>query len=257
MAERRRSPEAASLRFQDKVAIVTGGSTGIGLAVSRRLAAEGAIVVVASKGRAAVEEAADMLRREASREALGIECDVSVEAQVAGVVERTLAQFGRLDVVVNNAGMMLFKPIEALSEADWREVLGVNFMGAVHFTRQAFRHMRGCGAIVNVASVHALATSPLVAPYAAAKAALLSLTRSAGIEGRDKGIRCNAVLPGATDTPMLWDNPNVRSGAEKIDPKDVGRPDDVAAAVAFLASDDARFITGAALRVDGGRLDRL
>jgi NAD(P)-dependent dehydrogenase (short-subunit alcohol dehydrogenase family) len=126
----------------------------------------------------------------------------------------------------------------------------------VHFTKQAFLHMKG-GAIVNIASIHALVTSPLVAPYAAAKAATLSLTRSASIEGRDKGIRANVVLPGAIDTGMLWANPNVKSGAEKIDPKDVGKPEDVAAAVAFLASDDAAFITGTALRVDGGRLDRL
>jgi NAD(P)-dependent dehydrogenase (short-subunit alcohol dehydrogenase family) len=83
------------------------------------------------------------------------------------------------------------------------------------------------------------------------------LTRSAAIEGKAKGIRANVVLPGAIDTPMLWDNPNVKSGAKKIDPKDVGRPEDIAAAVAFLASEDAAFITGTALRVDGGRLDRL
>ena len=99
--------------------------------------------------------------------------------------------------------------------------------------------------------------SPLDAPYAAAKAALLSLTRSAAIEGTNKRIRVNAVLPGAIDTPMLWNNPNVQSGAEKIDPKDVGQPAHVAAAIAFLASDDAAFIQGTTLIVDGGRLARL
>jgi NAD(P)-dependent dehydrogenase (short-subunit alcohol dehydrogenase family) len=113
------------------------------------------------------------------------------------------------------------------------------------------------GAIVNLSSVHAERTSPLVAPYAAAKAALLSLTRSAAIEGAPKGIRVNAVVPGAIDTPMLWDNPNVRSGAEKLDKNDVGQAANVAAAIAYLASDDATFITGAALAVDGGRLGRL
>jgi NAD(P)-dependent dehydrogenase (short-subunit alcohol dehydrogenase family) len=100
-------------------------------------------------------------------------------------------------------------------------------------------------------------TTPLVAPYAAAKAAMLSLTRSAAIEGRERGIRANALLPGAVDTPMLWENPNIKSGAEKIDPADVGKPEDIAAAAAFLASDEARFVTGAALAVDGGRLARL
>ena len=170
---------------------------------------------------------------------------------------RTLEGFGRLDVVVNTAGIMLFKPIEAFTDEDWLQVLGVDLLGAMRFIRQALLHMGQGSAIVNAASVHAMMTSPLVAPYAAAKAAILSLTRSASIEGRAKGIRANAVLPGAIDTPMLWENPNVKSEAEKIDPADVGKPEDVAAAIAFLASDDARFITGEAMRVDGGRLDRL
>ncbi|MFL6228439.1 MAG: SDR family NAD(P)-dependent oxidoreductase, partial [Pyrinomonadaceae bacterium] len=121
----------------------------------------------------------------------------------------------------------------------------------------AFLKMKPGGAIVNVSSIHAEETEPLVAPYAAAKAALLSLTRSAALEGKPLGIRVNAILPGAVDTPMLWDNPNVKSGAEKIDRADVGKPEDVAAVIAYLASDDAAFVQGAAVRVDGGRLDRL
>ena len=245
------------MRLKDKVAIVTGGSSGIGLAAARRLGAEGARIVIASQNKERIEAAAERVRKEDGVEVLGLECDVSSEAQVGSVVDATFERFGRLDIVVNNAGMMLFKKLEEVTDADWQRVLGVDFMGAVHFTRQAFLRMTRGGSIVNVASVHAIMTSPLVAPYAAAKAAMLSLTRSAGIEGRDKGIRCNVVLPGAIDTGMLWDNPNIKSGAEKIDPKDVGKPEDVAAAVAFLASDDAAFITGTALRVDGGRLDRL
>jgi NAD(P)-dependent dehydrogenase (short-subunit alcohol dehydrogenase family) len=117
--------------------------------------------------------------------------------------------------------------------------------------------MRPGGAIVNVSSIHAEETTPLVSSYAAAKAALLSLTRSTAIEGKAKGIRANAILPGAVDTPMLWANPNLKSGIETVSLADVGQPRDVAAAVAFLASDDAAFVQGAALRVDGGRLDRL
>jgi meso-butanediol dehydrogenase / (S,S)-butanediol dehydrogenase / diacetyl reductase len=244
-------------RFQDRVAIVTGGSTGIGLASARRLGAEGAKIVIASQNKDRIEAAADKVRTEDKVEVLGLVCDVSQEAAVIAVVDQTLQRFGKLNILVNNAGMMLFKKLEEYTEADWLRVLGVDFMGSVHFTKQAFLHMKSGGAIVNVASIHALVTSPLVAPYAAAKAATLSLTRSASIEGREKGIRANVVLPGAIDTGMLWDNPNVKSGAEKIDPKDVGKPEDVAAAVAFLASDDAAFITGTALRVDGGRLDRL
>lgn len=115
----------------------------------------------------------------------------------------------------------------------------------------------GGGSIVNVASVHADRTTANVAPYAAAKAAVLALTRSTAIEGRARKIRANAVLPGAIDTGMLWSNPNLKSGAEVIVPEDVGKPTDIAGAVAFLVSDAASFITGATLAIDGGRLARL
>ena len=172
-------------------------------------------------------------------------------------VAQTVERFGGLDVVVNNAGLMTFKPLSELSGADWSRVLGVDLLGTFFFIREAFLVMRPGGSIVNVSSIHAAQTSPLVAPYAAAKAAVLSLTRSAAIEGSARGIRVNAVLPGAVNTPMLWDNPNVKSGAEKIDRSMVGEPEDLAAAIAFLASAEARFVQGAALVVDGGRIDHL
>jgi NAD(P)-dependent dehydrogenase (short-subunit alcohol dehydrogenase family) len=184
-------------------------------------------------------------------------CDVSKNADVERTVDLAIARFGRLDVIVNNAGLMLFKPIEEQTEDDWRKVLSVDLLGAFFFIRQAFLKMKAGGSIVNVSSIHAVETEPMIAPYAAAKTALLSLTRSAAIEGKPKGIRVNAVLPGAIDTPMLWNNPNVKSGVEKIDPRDVGKAEDIAAAIAFLASSDAAFIQGASLRVDGGRLTRL
>jgi len=110
---------------------------------------------------------------------------------------------------------------------------------------------------VNVSSIHAVETTPHVASYAAAKAAVVSLTRSAALEGKPRGIRVNCVLPGAVDTPMLWSNPNVVSGVEQVDRAYVGRPEDVAALIAYLASDDAAFVQGAQVRADGGRLDRL
>lgn len=246
----------APLRFADKVAIVTGGAAGIGLATAKWLGTEGARIVVADLRSDPVRLAAEMAKAAGAPEAIGVVCDVSLEADVEAAVASALAAFGRLDVVVNNAGMMLFKPLVEYTGADWLRVLGVDLLGAVHFTRQAFLHMQG-GAIVNLSSVHAERTSPLVAPYAAAKAAILSLTRSAAIEGAAKGIRVNAIMPGAIDTPMLWDNPNVKSGAETIAKSDVGQPENIAAAVAYLASDDAAFVTGAALAVDGGRLGRL
>jgi NAD(P)-dependent dehydrogenase (short-subunit alcohol dehydrogenase family) len=153
---------------------------------------------------------------------------------------------------------MTFKTLAQWTGDDWLKVLRVDLLGAAFFTKQAFLHFgdKG-GAIVNISSVHAIETSANAAPYSAAKAALLSLTRTTSIEGRDVKIRANAILPGAIDTPMLWDNPNVKSGAETIDRSNVGAPDDIAAAVAFLASDDAKFNTGASLAVDGGRLATL
>jgi len=191
------------MRLNDKVAIITGGSSGIGLAAARRLGAEGARIVIASQNKERIEAAAERVRKEDGVDVLGLECDVSSESQVIATVAQTLERFGQLDILVNNAGMMLFKKLEEYTAEDWQRVLGVDLMGSVHFTKQAFLHMTSGGAIVNVASVHAVMTSPLVAPYAAAKAATLSLTRSASIEGRDKGIRANVILPGAIDTGML------------------------------------------------------
>jgi meso-butanediol dehydrogenase / (S,S)-butanediol dehydrogenase / diacetyl reductase len=245
------------MRFRDKVAVITGAASGIGLATAKRFGSEGARVVIADLKGDAAEKSAGEVRQAGAPDALGMACDVSAEVQVAATVKALMDRFGRLDVVVNNAGLMTFKSLEELTSEDWQKVLNVDLFGAVHFTKQAFLTMKPGSAIVNVASIHAVMTEPLVAPYAASKAAVVSLTRSASIEGKAKGIRVNVVLPGAIDTPMLWDNPNVKSGAEKVDPKMVGKPEDIAAAIAFLASDDAAFVTGTALRVDGGRLDRL
>ncbi|MFP5260338.1 MAG: SDR family NAD(P)-dependent oxidoreductase [Blastocatellia bacterium] len=245
------------MRFTDKVAIVTGAASGIGLETAKRLGAEGARIVIADLNGQKGLEAADQVRTAGAPDAWVRACDVSAEAQVEATVAGAFEHFGRLDVVVNNAGLMVFKPITELSGEDWQRILNVDLLGAFYFTKQAFLRMRPGGAIVNVSSIHAVETEPLVAPYAAAKAALLSLTRSSALEGKPKGIRVNAILPGAVDTPMLWDNPNVKSGEEKINRADVGRPEDVAAVIAYLASDDAGFVQGAAVRVDGGRLDRL
>ena len=244
-------------RFQDKVVLITGGASGIGLACAKRFAAEGARVVLADYKQASLDAAAPEVKAAGAPDVLASLCNVAEEAQVAATVASTLEKFGRLDVVVNNAGLMQFKPLEELTGEDWLRVLNVDLLGAFYFTKQAFLHMKPGGAIVNVASIHAVETSPLVAPYAAAKAAMLSLTRSSSLEGKAKGIRTNVVLPGAIDTPMLWENPNIKSGIEVLDKADVGRAEDVAAVIAYLASDDARFVHGAQVRVDGGRLDQL
>ena len=245
-------------RFKGKVAIVTGAAGGIGTAIVERLATEGARVVAAGQHEDTTRAAAEKIVGQYGGETLPFACDVGDEGQVAACAELALKRFGRLDVIVNNAGLMTFKTLAEWTPDDWLKVLRVDLLGAAFFTRQMFLHAGPAGgAIVNIASVHAERTTANAAPYSAAKAAALSLTRTASIEGRDRKIRANAILPGAIDTPMLWENPNLKSGAETLDKRDVGQPRDIAAAVAFLASDDAAFITGAALPVDGGRLAKL
>lgn len=242
-------------RFEGRVAIVTGGASGIGLATVDRMSLEGAGVVLADRDVAGAERARERLSEKAR--VVVVPCDVSREEDVQRTVRAAMERFGRLDVVVNNAGLMIFKPLVEHQADDWTRVLSVDLLGAFFFTKHAFEVMKSGSTIVNVASVHAVETTPNVASYAAAKAALVSLTHSTNIEGAARGIRANAVLPGAIDTPMLWNNPNVKAGLEQIQKSQVGSPEDVAALITYLASDDSAFVCGAAVRVDGGRLSRL
>lgn len=245
------------MRFQDKVAIVTGGASGIGLATAKRFGSDGARVVIADLHGTQAQAAAEEVKRAGAPDAVGIGCDVSNEADVTALTRTTMERWGHFDVVVNNAGLMIFKRLEDQTAEDWAKVLNVDLLGAFYFIKQSFLHMPRGGAIVNVSSIHAVETTPLVSAYAAAKAAVLSLTRSASLEGAAKGIRVNAVLPGAVDTPMLWKNPNVKSGLEHIDRGVLGKPEDLATVITFLASDEAEFVRGSSVIVDGGRLGKL
>jgi meso-butanediol dehydrogenase/(S,S)-butanediol dehydrogenase/diacetyl reductase len=241
------------MNLKDKVAIITGGSSGIGLATAKKFASEGArVLIIGLHGDKAKKAAAGV-----GQGAIGVGCNVANENEVVAAVDLAIKEFGGLDVIVNNAGVMIFKPLEEQTLEDFRSVFEVDLYGAFYFTKQAFLKMRRGGSIVNIASIHAVETTPLVSAYAAAKAALLSLTRSASMEGAARGIRVNAVLPGAIDTPMLWENPNVKSGLEKIDRGMVGKAEDVANVIAFLASAEAEFVRGASVIVDGGRLGKL
>ncbi|MES3025767.1 MAG: SDR family NAD(P)-dependent oxidoreductase [Pseudomonadota bacterium] len=239
-----------------RAVIITGALGGIGRATAHAFAAEGASLLLLDAAPSDGSAEAALLRAGAGRVEF-FRIDIADEDQLASAVELAMQRFGRLDVIVNVAGMMTYKPIAELRAGDWRRLLDVNLVGAALLTGHGLRLMRPGGCVVNIGSVHARRTSVMVAPYAAAKAALASLTRSAAIEGKPLGIRVNAILPGAIDTPMLHASPNLRTGAEVLDPADLGQPEDVAALAYFLASDAARFINGEEIVADGGRMGRL
>lgn len=246
-------------RFGGKVIVITGAAGDIGAATARRFAREGARLVLTDLP-AAMEKGAALAktcREDGAPDVLAMPCDVAREQDASAVAEAAMARFGRMDILVYVAGFMIFRPLKDFSTEEWRRLMDVNFMGAVYFTQQALHRMKPGGAIVNISSIHAFQTSPLVAPYAAAKAAMLSLTRSTAIEGRALGIRANAVAPGAVDTQMFHANPNVASGAEQVPEGMLGRPEDIASVIAFLASADAAFMTGSVVTADGGRMSLL
>ncbi|MDQ3907270.1 MAG: SDR family oxidoreductase [Acidobacteriota bacterium] len=242
------------MRFKDKVCLVSGGGSGIGKATCLRLAREGgrvAVLDINEDGNATVQEIT-----ESGGEAIFVKTDVSKSEQVRAAVNAAVEKWGRVNVVVNDAAMMTFKPVVELPDEDWDKVLGVNLRSVFLFCKYAVPHMPAGGAIVNISSVHAHETTKNVVPYASSKGGMEAFTRGFSEEIAPRKIRVNCVAPGAVDTPMLWNNPNVKSGAEKIKGA-VGKPEDIAAAVCFLASDEARFITGTTLVADGGRLDIL
>lgn len=241
-------------RFKDKVCLVQGGASGIGLATCQRFASEGGKVEIVDRnpehGAAAVKTITD-----AGGQAVFQQADIGKSEEVIAAVQAIVDRWSKIDVLVNDAAMMTFKPILDLSEDEWEAVMHVNLRAVFLFCKYSVPHMQG-GAIVNISSVHAHETTANVVPYAASKGAMEAFTRGFAIECEDKKIRVNSVAPGAVDTPMLWNNPNVKNGTEKVTGA-IGKPEDIAAAIAFIASDEARFVTGTTLVVDGGRLDIL
>lgn len=243
------------MRFANKTCIVTGGGSGIGKATCLQLAREGGRVVVADLDLASAQATADAIVA-AGGTALAAQVNVGDSAAVQAAITKAVDSYEHLDVIVNDAAMMTFTPIVDIAEVDFFKVLAVNLGSVFFFAKYGAPHMPPGSAIVNVSSVHAYATTPNVVPYASSKGAIEAFTRGFSIEMQSRQIRVNAVAPGAVDTPMLRNNPNVKSGVEKLEGP-IGKPEDLAEAICFLASEDARFINGAALLVDGGRLAQL
>jgi glucose 1-dehydrogenase len=243
------------MRFVNKVCIVTGGGSGIGRATAQRFAAEGGAVIIADLNPEHGNQTVQAITSKGGQ-AVFQRCDVGKSADIQAVVKLAIDRWKKIDVVVNNAAMMTFLPVVDLPEDQWDKVLAVNLKSVFLFSKFALPHMPAGGAIVNTSSVHAHETEAGVAPYAASKGAMEARTRVLALECGKQKIRVNCVAPGAVDTPMLWNNPNVKSGKEKVQGA-VGKPEDIAAAICFLASDEARFINGTTLVADGARLDIL
>jgi hypothetical protein len=246
--------------FEGKVAVVTGAAKGIGWGIAKVFAERGAKVVIVDWDEETGEETARELQ-EAGHDVIFVSCDVSQEEQVKDMVQKAKDAYGRIDVLVNNAGVGVYKPILEASSEDWDHCLSVNLKGVFLCSKYAIPHMQalGKGAIVNISSVHSHATVNGVAPYAASKGGITALTRNMAID-YGPTIRVNSIAPGWVLTPLIqgifdsYDDPEAQQKAveDRQVMKRIGRPEDVGHAAAFLASDDADFVTGAQLFVDGG-----
>lgn len=239
-------------RFAGKVALVTGGRSGIGQAIARRLRDEGATVITAQRG--------------ADSEFGCVGIDFADPGHAARAVEETIAKAGRLDVLVNNAGIMQESSVEAMSLPDWERTMAVNVTTPFMLIKAALPHLRKVkGSIVNVGSIEGLGSNPLHAAYCASKAALHGLTRAVAVDHGKEGIRCNAIAPGWIDTDLnvdfiesMPDPAAFRQQICKIHPVGrTGKPEEVAALAAWLASEEASFVTGQVWTIDGGRMTKL
>lgn len=246
------------LNFENRTVLITGAATGIGRATALAFAEAGAAVVIGDVDQRAESTAADIVK--AGGRGVFQKTDVTNSDQVKALVDRAVSEFGSLDIAFNNAGLLPpTAPLAEQSEEDWHRIIGVDVTGVFLAMKHQLAHMAkaGHGVIVNTASVAGLRADPGMAPYVAAKHAVVGLSKAAAIDYATQGIRVNAIAPGLVRTPMTerWLNdPTMRSAVLADSP--IGRaaePEDIAGLVLFLASDHASIITGAVYPVDGAR----
>jgi len=250
-------------RLDGKVAWISGATSGIGEATARLFAREGARVALIGRRLALSRKSAASLQAE-GYEALAVACDVGSERQVRDSLQRTIARFGRIDILINNAGMVHIKPLHRYTGREWDRVMGVNVKSMFFSLKHALPHLRRARRswVVNVGSISSFVGQSLTPVYTASKPAIVGLTRSIALDYAAEGIRCNCVCPGITDTPMLREHLNTQPDPEAALAARLRRvplavaltPEDVARAILFLSCDDSSGITGTTLVIDGGYL---
>ena len=251
-----------TFELTEKVAVITGGNGGIGLAIAKGMAQHGAKVVVAARDGKKIKRATEQLKTFGAQ-ALGLEMDIQDEKSIARMIKKSVAKYGRIDILVNNAGINVTRFANEFSANDWRQIIDTNLIGAYQVCKQVYPHMKsnGGGKIINISSVTAIFGSKRSIPYGASKSGLIQLTRSLAVAWADDNIQTNAILPGWVETEMTTglresEDSEVkqiyRSITDRIPAGRWANPDDIAGTAVFLASEASNYITGVALAVDGG-----
>ncbi len=252
------------MRLNGKVALVTGANSGIGQAIAKRFAVEGAHVAVNYLAGGNRDEAARDTVASLATEGIGVPADVSKRGEVEAMLNSILAKFGKIDIVVNNAGVEVKKPFVEITDEDWAFVLGVNLTGAFLVAQTAVREMlkQGSGGkVINISSVHEDVPFPGYAPYCTSKGGMRMLMRNMALELASKGINVNNIAPGAIATPInqaVLNDPVASANAvSEIPWGRFGKPEDVASVAVFLASDEAVYVTGSTYYIDGGLVQQV